>query len=85
MFAGRKNNGRKHNNDSDIINNNKPIKCNEAKTEKIDLPEDEKDVLVSLRSKEEVLFNCKHADYHKKDARNRAKISESRAIFVSCR
>ena len=42
------------------------------KKEKVNFTEDEIDVLVSLWSKEEVLFNCKHADYHKKDERNAA-------------
>ena len=41
-----------------------------AKKEKINLTEDEIDVLVSLWSKKEVLFHFKHADYRKMDAMN---------------
>lgn len=44
------------------------------KKEKISFTDDEVDVLIGLWSKEEVLFNCKHPDYHKKDARNAATV-----------
>ena len=54
-----------------------PPSATMPKKVKMYLIEDEIYVLVSLWRKEEMLFNCKHADYHKMVARNVRNFCES--------
>ena len=83
---GSKNGGRKHNNVTAIsVTITSPPSATRPKRETINITKSEIDILVFLCSKEEILFKNKHADYHKKDARNRSKISKLHAIFASCR
>lgn len=49
-----------------LVGNNGKSSSTKAKTS---FSEEETDKLISLWSREEVLFNCRHKDYFKRDAR----------------